>query len=87
MLIKLLGRKIIIIIIDRLLSNYTCRSIVRNTYFLDSMCPTHHIFLMRNLIEVQNVAVNKTAILATQAKLKMCVSVDRTGRLFTTGGY
>ena len=40
---------------------------------------------MRNLIEVENVAVNKTAILETQSKLKL--SVDRIGRLFTSGGY
>lgn len=62
------------------------RSVVRDTYFLDSMCPTHHIFLMRNLIEVHNVALNKKAVLETQTKSKMFVSIDKAGRMFTTGG-
>lgn len=54
---------------------------------MDSMCPAHHIFVMRNLIEIKNHYKNSYAVKQVQKKTGMNVCIDdQTGRLFTTSG-
>ena len=57
---------------------------MRDTYFLDNMSSSHHIFLMRNLIDVHNHCKNIRAIDEIRRRSKMNVSTDEHGRLFTT---
>ena len=57
---------------------------MRDIYFLDVMSPSHHVFLMRNIIEVRNHNKNIRAITETSKKTKKNVSIDATGRLVTT---
>ena len=62
------------------------RGFVKDTYFLDNMCPSNHIFVMRHLIEVHNRRINSHALMETQRRTGMKVSTDTLGRLFATTG-
>ena len=62
------------------------RGFVKNTYFLDNMGPTSHIFLMRHLLQIHNQRTNREAMRLTQRKTGMTISFDDLGRMFTTTG-
>ena len=59
---------------------------VKDTYFLDNMGPSSHIFLMRQLLQIHNQRINREAVRQTQRKTGMAISFDDLGRMFTTTG-